>query len=249
MTRLRSRQWGLTLVAAMALVTGTACSGAKVTTQKSSSLPRYQIRTLVLLPFGTLHTPQIRDEGNQYMSTPRGARASDISVGVPSNVEPQLRQTVVVPAYAADKVTQLFWVRLRHLKGVTVLSPSHSSAPKTSTHQSGDLPEALPEQAAADMAKKVGADAALLGQVSVYQERVGSRLGANPPASVGFEVKAIATDGHVLWTGNYYERQKPMTEDFSGFIHHGWGFVTVDDLSRYGVEELMKVFPFGSTEE
>lgn len=244
MTRFRNRQWGPTLVAVVALVTAAACSGAKVTTQKSSSLPRYQIRTLVLLPFETLNTPQIRDEGDRYMSAPRGARASDISVGTPSNVEPQLRQTVVVPAYAADKITQLFWVRLRNLKGVTVLSPSQSSVSKTSS----DLPQVPPEQAAADAAKKAGADAAILGQVSVYQERVGSRLGANPPASVGFEIKAVATDGHVLWVGNYYERQKPMTEDFSGFIHHGWGFVTVDELTRYGVEELMKVFPFGSTE-
>jgi len=231
------------------LVTVAACSGAKVTTQKSSSLPRYQIRTLALLPFETLNTPQIRDEGNRYLSTPRGARASDISVGVPSNTEPQLPQTVVVPAYAADKITQLFWVRLRNRKGMTVLSPSQSSAAKPSTPQAGDLPQVPPEQAAADAAKKVGADAALVGQVSVYQERVGSRLGANPPASVGFEIKAVAADGHVLWAGNYYERQKPMTEDFSGFIHHGWGFVTVDELTRYGVEELMKVFPFGSAEE
>lgn len=249
MTRLPSWQWAPALVASVALISGAACSGAKVTTQKSSSLPRYQVRTLVLLPFETLSTPQIRDEGNQYMSTPRGARASDISVGVPSNVEPQLHQTVVVPAYAADKVTQLFWVRLRNLKRVTVLSPSQSSTSKVSAHPSGDLPRVSPEQAAAEVAKKAGADAALLGQVSVYQERVGSRLGANPPASVGFELKAVATDGHVLWVGNYYERQKPMTEDFSGFIHHGWGFVTVDELSRYGVEELIKVFPFGSTEE
>ncbi|SLM49635.1 conserved protein of unknown function [Nitrospira japonica] len=235
------------VVAAVALVIGSACSGAKVTTQKSGSLPRYQVRTLVLLPFETLNTPQIRDAGNRYMSTPRGAQASDISVGVPMSAEPQLHQTMVVPAYAADKITQLFWVRLRNLKGVTILSPAPSSGSKTSTHQAGDLPQVLPEQAAADAAKKVGADAAVVGQVSVYQERVGSRLGANPPASVGFEIKAVAADGHVLWAGNYFERQKPMTEDFSGFIHHGWGFVTVDELTRYGVEELMKVFPFGST--
>ena len=52
----------------------------------------------------------------------------------------------------------------------------------------------------------------------VYQERVGSRLGADPPAAVGFEVKLVASDGMVLWEGNYYEKQRPMTEDFVGFI-------------------------------
>ena len=70
------------------------------------------------------------------------------------------------------------------------------------------------ESVAAIVAAKMKADAALIGQVLVYQERVGSRMGANPPATVGFEVKAVAPDGQVLWTGNYYERQRPMTRGF-----------------------------------
>ena len=46
---------------------------------------------------------------------------------------------------------------------------------------------AKPEQVAAAVAKRLKADATLIGRVSVYQERVGSRLGADPPAIVGFE--------------------------------------------------------------
>jgi hypothetical protein len=95
------------------------------------------------------------------------------------------------------------------------------------------------------VAKKLKQDAALIGQVLVYQERVGSRLGANPPASVGFEVKVVAADGQVLWVGNYYERQRPMTEDIMGFIHR-WAFVTADELAEYGVDEVLKEFPFGA---
>lgn len=231
----------------LAMVTNGACSGSKVSTQASSSLPRYQVRTLALLPFDTLSTPQIRDEGNPYMSTPRGARASDITVGVQTNVEPHLRQTMIVPGYAGEKVTQLFWMRLRNLKGLTVLPPS--DAAKVAPAAAAGAAQATPEAAAAEFAKKLHADAALMGQVSVYQERVGSKLGADPPATAGFEVKAVAADGQVLWVGNYYERQKPITEDFSGFIHHGWGFVTVDELSHYGVEEILKTFPFGSKED
>jgi hypothetical protein len=82
----------------------------------------------------------------------------------------------------------------------------------------------------------------------VYQERSGSRLGANPPATVGFEVKAVAPDGQVLWVGNYYERQKPMTQDFLGFIHHGGVFVTAEELAQYGADEVLKTFPFGTAE-
>ena len=105
------------------------------------------------------------------------------------------------------------------------------------------------EATAAAVAQKMKTDAALVGQVLVYQERVGSRLGANPPAAVGFEVKVVAADGQVLWIGNYYERQRPMTEDFVGFLQRWGAFVTAEELARYGVDEVMKVFPFGTAGE
>ena len=60
------------------MLLGSACSGSKVTTQTSSELPRYQIRTIALLPFTTLTTPQVRDAGDMYLSTPQSVRRSDI---------------------------------------------------------------------------------------------------------------------------------------------------------------------------
>ena len=45
---------------------------------------------------------------------------------------------------------------------------------------------------ATTVAKQLKADASLIGQVLVYQERVGGRFGANPPATVGFEAKVVA---------------------------------------------------------
>ncbi|HEU4683975.1 MAG TPA: hypothetical protein VFS39_05690 [Nitrospira sp.] len=231
----------LTLVTTIAA--GFGCSGAKVTTHASSELPRYQVRTMVLLPFTAMGTPQVRDVGDQYVSTPQGALGSDIALEIPPNVEPPIRQTVAVPRYAAEKVTQLFWVRLRNWKGINVLPPSEAAKVAM---PAGDAAKTTPEAAAAHIAKALRADAALMGQVLVYQERVGSRLGANPPATVGFEVKLVAADGQVLWVGNYYEKQKPMTQDFVAFIQHGGGFVTAEDLARYGVDSILKHFPFGS---
>jgi hypothetical protein len=232
------------LTVALFLVVGVACSGSKVTTQTASGLPRYQIRTVALVPFTTLATPQVREAGDMFLSTPQSVRRSDISLGIPSSAEPQLRQTAVVPAYAAEKVTQLFWTRLRDRQGLIVLSPFESA--KVVVSGSAEMAKASLESQAADLARKLKADAALIGQVLVYQERSGSRLGANPPATVGFEVKAVAADGQVLWVGNYYERQKPMTQDFLGFIQHGGVFVTAEELAQYGAEEVLKTFPFGT---
>ncbi|MEO5865141.1 MAG: hypothetical protein ABIQ79_08915, partial [Nitrospiraceae bacterium] len=99
------------------------------------------------------------------------------------------------------------------------------------------------------VAKQLKVDASLIGQVSVYQERVGGRFGANPPATVGFEAKVVAADGQVLWEGNYYEKQRPMIEDMMGFIHR-WGmFVTAEELAAYGVEHMLLEFPFGTVKE
>lgn len=228
------------------LLAGAGCSGSKITTKASNELPRYQVKTMALVPFTSMATPQVRDPGDPFMSTPQGVRRSDISVGVPSNVEPSLRQTVVVPGAAAEKVTQLLWTRLRHRAGLVVSSPG--DAGKAVASLGGDLQKSTPEMKAAAAAKQLKQDAALIGQVLVYQERVGSRLGAHPPASVGFEIKVVAADGQVLWVGNYYERQRPMTEDFMGFIHR-WAFVTADELAQYGVDELLKEFPFGAEGE
>ena len=237
----------LTVTIALLLILASACSGSKVTAQRSSELPRYHIRSIALLPFTTLTTPQVRDAGDMYLSTPQSVQRSDISLGIPSNVEPQLRQTTGVPAYAAEKVTQLFWSRLKDRQGLVILSPSETS--RVAVKSSPETSKATPEAQAAQLAAKLQADAALMGQVLVYQERSGSRMGANPPATVGFEVKAVAADGQVLWVGNYYERQKPLTEDFLGFIQHGGGFVTAEELAQYGTEKVLKTFPFGAKQD
>ncbi|TKS64519.1 MAG: hypothetical protein EWM73_00370 [Nitrospira sp.] len=241
---LRLTPHALTLMVLVLAVVG--CSGSKVTTKSSAELPRYQIRTIALVPFTTLATPQVRDVVDQTFLVPPGARGSDIAIAVPTNTEQALRQTVTVPASAGATVTQLLWSRLRTRQGVTVLAPSEAAnalaSPVTPQPSAGRSP-------AVAAAKQLKADASLTGQVSVYQERVGGRFGANPPATVGFEAKVVAADGQVLWEGNYYERQRPMTEDFMGFIQRHGVFVTAEELAIYGVEHMLLEFPFGTVGE
>ena len=101
-----------------------------------------------------------------------------------------------------------------------------------------------PEERARQVAQRLSADAALLGRVLVYRERVGSKLGADP-AAVGFEVKLVAADGTILWVGNYYEKQRPMNEDFIGSVQRRFAFVTAEELAEYGAERVIRSFPFG----
>lgn len=214
-------------------------------TKSAPELPRYQIRSIALLPFTSIETPQARDNDDFFLPVPDSVRRSAISMGVPPEADSLPKKTQAVPGYAAEKVTELFWGRLQDWKGVRVLSPGESARVSLGN---GEVVEKTPEQAAAKLAKRLNADAALLGLVSAYQERVGSRLGADPPASVGFQVSVVAVDGQVLWVGRYYERQRPMIEDLIGFLQR-WAFVTAGELAEYGVDEVLKEFPFGRGEE
>ncbi len=231
---------GLTVL----LVVG--CSGSKVTTKASAELSRYQIRIIALVPFTTLATPQVRDVSDQHFSVPPEVRRSDMAMAVPPNIEHPLRQTVTVPAGAGDIVTQLLWNRLKTRQGMTVLSPGEATRALTSQ---AALQPSLSQSPAVAVAKQLKADASLIGQVLVYQERVGGRFGASPPATVGFEAKVVAADGQVLWEGNYYEKQRPMTEDLMGFIQRRGVFVTAEELAAYGVEHMLNEFPFGTAVE
>jgi len=234
------------LVLMVLVLAQVSCSGSKVTTKSSAELPRYQIRILALVPFTTLATPQVRDVADQAFAVPPAVRRSDMAISVPPNTEQPLRQTVTVPAGAGDIVTQLLWSRLQARQGITVLSPGEaaialaSQAP--SQHSAGQSPAMM-------VAKRLKADASLIGQVLVYQERVGGRFGASPAATVGFEAKLIAADGQVLWEGNYYEKQRPMNEDVMGFIQRRGMFVTAEELAAYGVEHMLHEFPFGTVVE
>lgn len=230
----------------IALLMVAGCSGSKVTTKVSAELSRYQIRTIALVPFTTLATPQVRDAADQHFSVPPEVRRSDMAMAVPPTIEQPLRQTVIVPAGAGDIITQLLWSRLKVRQGMTVLSPGEATRALTS--QVGSQPSAGQSQAVT-VAKQLKADASLIGQVRVYQERVGGRFGASPPATVGFEAKVVAADGHVLWEGNYYEKQRPMTEDLMGFIQRRGVFVTAEELAAYGVEHMLNEFPFGTVVE
>jgi len=245
MNMMGNKGWSMAIIGLAVLAVG-GCSGSKVTTKASSDLARYQIRTIALVPFTILATPQVRDVVDQAFSMPSGARRSDMAIAVPPNTDQLVRETVTVPMSAGDTVTQLLWSRLSTRQGVTVLAPSEAAkvlaSQATTQSPAGQLP-------AVAVAKQLKVDASLIGQVLMYQERVGGRFGASPPATVGFEAKVIAADGQVLWVGNYYERQRPMIEDVMGFIQRRGMFVTAEELATYGVEHLLLEFPFGTGEE
>ena len=231
------------LAVAVTLTCTEGCGPTKVTTVTSPAAKAHQVQTVIVLPFMRLATPQVLDSRAPDFSVPRGVKRSDIEIAIPpASAEAAGRETTTVPPFAPEKVTDLVYRKLQGRKGLRVL-PASEAIHAMKTQKSGDAE--VTEQGAKDMAMKAGADGALIGRVLIYRERDGSRWGADP-AVVGFEVKLVGADGQTLWTGNYYEKQRPLIEDFVGFWQHGFGFVTAEKLAEYGAKRLACEFPYGT---
>ncbi len=239
---LRRISKGFVFAAGMGALLVVGCAGPKITVQRAPQLEQYKISSIVVLPFQAVTTPQVvRQEGSE-LATPPAVVKSDISLATPEGARPVGRETTSVPSGADMKVARIFARKLRMREGLAVIPPQETGAASDALRaREPGLPV---QEMARRMALEFKADAAVAGLIRVYKEREGSKYGA-VAAVVGFEVKLVAGDGRVLWTGSYYEEQRPITEDISGFFDRGLGFVTAEDLANYGAERLVKEFPFG----
>ena len=219
------------------------CGPAKVWIKPSPAIDRYQIRSLVVMPFDRVETPQLVEQSlTPDFLVPRGAKRSDINIAVPPPSPEKLIGTAsTVPEDVPRRVTEIIYQQLRQHAGLEVHGPAEG---QRALQQSDIQPDAPQEERAREVARQLGVDAVLFGRVSIYKERQGSRIAADS-AAVGFEVKLLAADGVPLWAGSYYEKQRPMTEDVVGFVQRRGMFVTAEELAHYGAEKMMRRFPFG----
>lgn len=231
----------------MLVVTGfvvvLACSGPKLSTKSYPEAGGYQVRSVVVMPFATLATPQAVP---LQTASPQALESSlhfDRSLVPPPGPKRLLRRTASVPPAAGMKVARIFSEALRGRAGIRVFSPAEA---EVQLKQLVAAEQGKPEHAGARVAKRLKADAVLIGLLRVFRERDGSRYGAEP-AAVGFGVTLIAADGQVLWTGDYYEAQRPLTEDVTGFLERGVGFLTADELATDAVQQLVRHFPYGAS--
>ena len=218
-----------------------ACAPSKFAIERSPELEKYHIRTIAVVPFDAIETPQVTEPRDAEFLVPGGIKRSDISLGKPEVTSKLDYPTAGVPSYAAEKITRMIYGRMQNWRGIRVVPLDDAAIALKSVGKTKELPAVpLAEQLTAQL--KV--DAVLLGKVLVYRERGGSKFGGDP-ATVGFELKLVAADGRVLWVGNYYEQQRPMNEDIVGFWQRGGVFVTAETLAEYGVEHLLREFPYG----
>jgi hypothetical protein len=230
----------LLITAASLLLIG-GCAPSKVAIERSPELNNYTVKSIAIIPFDAIETPQMTEPRDAEFSVPAGAKRSDMSMGKPDVTSRLDYPTVGVPTYAAEKITRMIYGRLQNWQGIRVVPYEDVVQAMKGMEDAKAISLA---KLAQQIAGKLGADALLFGKVFVYRERGGSKFGGDP-ATVGFEIKLVAADGRALWVGNYYEQQRPLTEDVVGFVQRGGVFVTAEQLAQFGAERLVREFPYG----
>lgn len=90
-------------------------------------------------------------------------------------------------------------------------------------------------------------DAVLTGVITRYDDRQGSALLVDHPASVAYEAYLIsAHDGEILWRVRFDETQQPLLDNLlliGRFLKGGGIWQTNDTLARIGLERVVNTFP------
>lgn len=225
-----------------------ACAPDTVTVKSHPRLASQVITKIAIVPFRVVkakkgislafRAPPPEDLANPQIHQSLGSVSGS---SVPSRSRPV---QVSVPDSVPGMIRHMVYSQLRLESGIQVISPEtvgqvfdglEGSAQATNSRESARL-----------LGERLDVDAILEGVVRVYREREGTKFAAHP-AAVGFEFRLVGVkDGKVLWAGDYFEEQKPLTHDFKGFLERGGTFVTAEELARTGVVRLLQSLPLGT---
>ncbi len=87
----------------------------------------------------------------------------------------------------------------------------------------------------------------MAGFIFRFEERIGSSIGVERPASVGFDVHLLRLrDGMEVWRGKFDETQRPLSENLfkiGSFFRRKAHWLTAEELASVGMDEMLKKLP------
>jgi len=95
--------------------------------------------------------------------------------------------------------------------------------------------------------KKLEADFIFIGYLFRFEERIGSSLGVERPASVSFDLHLFRLrDEKMVWLGKFDETQRPLSENLFkiwSFIRRKGSWLTAAELASVGMDEMLGKLP------
>jgi len=110
--------------------------------------------------------------------------------------------------------------------------------------------EEKPVLSAIQIGKDLKVDFISVGYLFRFEERIGSSLGVDKPASVGFDVHLFRLrDEKMVWHGKFDETQKSLSDDLlkiGSFFRRKAHWLTAEELASVGMDEMLKKLPGAS---
>ena len=107
--------------------------------------------------------------------------------------------------------------------------------------------ELRPARSAIQLAKELDVDFVFVGYLFRFEERVGSRVGVEKPASVGFDIHLFRVkDGKRVWDGKVDETQQALSENLlniGSFVRRGATWLKAEELSSADMDAILKRLP------
>jgi hypothetical protein len=95
--------------------------------------------------------------------------------------------------------------------------------------------------------KELNADFVLIGYLFRFEERIGSSIGVERPASVGFDLHLFRLrDEKMMWIGKFDEIQRPLSENLlkmGSFFRRKAQWLTAEELANVGMDEMLRKLP------
>lgn len=107
--------------------------------------------------------------------------------------------------------------------------------------------EEQPKAFSIEWGRELGSDFVFIGFIFRFEERIGSSVGVERPASVGFELHLFRIkDGKEIWKGKMDETQRPLSENLfkvGSFFRRKARWLTAEELASVGLDEALRRLP------
>jgi hypothetical protein len=150
-----------------------------------------------------------------------------------------------IPYGSQRTLTQLLQQKMVTLETFKIL-PLEKVEDAFSKKDKGQF-ELRPLRSSIQLGKELDVDFIIVGYLFRFEERIGSRIGADRPASVGFDVHLLRIrDGKRVWDGKFDETQQALSENLlkmGSFVRRKASWLTAEELSSVGMDEMLKRLP------
>lgn len=146
------------------------------------------------------------------------------------------------PPNARRELTDLIYQKLAVFPQLQVM-PRHEVERATEREDF----ERDPMASALKIGEAFDVDGVVLGWVFRYEERIGSAISVEHPASVSFVIHLVGVKERcILWSGRFQETQQPLSENilrFASFLRRKGTWRMAKGLASAGMDEVLVSFP------